>query len=128
MSAGPAPPNSGAGAPKTRGPQSICHDPARPLRSSNPPRRTRRRLCVRLLRHTRPQVQKAPPTTNPPRTPGVRNVEQAYANGGGTTTHQPAYGGSTQGNRGADGLRQGAATGLNDGMNSEHIGEEQRLV
>jgi hypothetical protein len=67
-------------------------------------------------------------TTNLLRTPGVRNVEQAYANGGGTTTYQPAYGGSTKGNRGANGLRQGAATGLNDSMNSEHIGEEQRLV
>jgi hypothetical protein len=75
-----------------------------------------------------PAPKDSPSTTNLLRTPGVRNVEQAYADDGGTTTYQPAYGGSTQGNGGANGLRQGAATGLNDSMNSEHIGEEQRLV
>lgn len=67
-------------------------------------------------------------TFNPLRTPGVKNVENAYANGGGTKTHMPAYGGSTQGSRGADGLRQGGGTGLKDGMNTDSIGEEQRPV
>jgi len=68
------------------------------------------------------------PSLNPFRTTGVQNVEKAYANGGATKTHQPAYGGSTQGSRGADGLRQGGGTGLKDGMDSEHVGEEQRPV
>jgi hypothetical protein len=66
--------------------------------------------------------------TNSLRAPDVQNVEHAYANRGGTTRHQPDYGSLTRGNRGSDGLRQGAAAGLNDGMDSEHTGEEQRPV
>ena len=75
-----------------------------------------------------PQPKGTPNSPNPFKTPGVKNVENAYANGGATTTHTPAYGGSTMGSKGADGLRAGGASGLKEGMNSEHIGEEQRPV
>lgn len=74
-----------------------------------------------------PAPKGSPQGINPLRTPGVQNVEKAYANGGATTTHQPAYGGgSIQGSRGANGLRLRGATGVKNGINSEHIGEEQR--
>ena len=85
--------------------------------------------CAYAFYTTRaPTAKGSENTFNPLRTQGVKNVENAYANGGGTKTHMPAYGGSTQGSRGADGLRQGGGTGLRDGMNTEHIGEEQRPV
>jgi len=128
MSAGPAPSNPGSGGPKSKAPK--------PRPTSQLARFGPQILlggvvigaAFAFFTTRAPAPQGAPQNSNPFRTPGVQNVEQAYANGGGTTTHQPAYGGSTQGSRGANGLRPGGATGLRDGMNSEHVGEEQRPV
>ena len=71
-----------------------------------------------------------PSAPNPLRTPGVRNIEQAYSNGGATSTHTPAYGGTQMGKRDHDGLKEGGAKGSSakEGMQTEGIGEEQRPV
>ena len=37
------------------------------------------------------------PAVNLLRTPGVKNIENAYSNAGATTTHTPAYGGTRMG-------------------------------
>jgi hypothetical protein len=128
MLAGPAPPNPGSRAPKSKGPK----PPANPQLARFGPQILLGGVAIgaayAFFATRAPAPQGSPQSINPLRTPGVQNIEKAYANGGGTTTHQPAYGGSTQGSRGANGLRQGSATGLKDGMNSEHIGEEQRPV
>ncbi len=60
------------------------------------------------------------------KTTGVQNVENAYANGGATTTHTKAYGGTVQGTKGKSGLREGAATDKSGGFEQEGMGEEQR--
>lgn len=126
MSAGPAPPNPGSGAPK------VAKQPATSQLARLGPQILLGGVAVgaayAFFATRAPAPQGSPRNTNPLRTPDVQNVEKAYANGGATTTRQPAYGGSTQGSRGAEGLRPGSATGLKDGTNSEHIGEEQRPV
>lgn len=70
------------------------------------------------------------PAGSPPsdlsKTPGVKNVENAYANGGATKTHTKAYGGTVQGTKGASGLREGAATDKPKGFDHEGLGEDQR--
>ena len=43
------------------------------------------------------QLMLGAPSVNPLRTPGVKNIEDAYSNGGATTTHTPAYGGTKLG-------------------------------
>jgi len=124
MSAGPAPANPGT--PKTKGPK--------PPVSSRLARFGPQLLLAGVAigaayAYSSTRAPKPPgtqPSFNPLRTPGVANVENAYANGGGTTTHQPAYGGSTQGSKGAEGLRQGGASGLSNGTKSPGLGEEQR--
>lgn len=71
-------------------------------------------------------------SANPLRTPGVRNIENAYANGGATRTHTPAYGGTTQGSKGTRdqgaALREGGASGsqLPKNFDTEGVGEDQR--
>lgn len=64
---------------------------------------------------------------NPLRTPGVQNIEKAYSNGGGTATHQPAYGGTKLGDN-SQHLREGGASGRKEGFKDDGIGEEQRPV
>lgn len=68
-----------------------------------------------------------PPGTPPDtfKTPGVRNVENAYANGGGTTTHTKGYGGTIQGTKGSK-PRENAGTDKPKGFEHDGIGEEQR--
>lgn len=66
------------------------------------------------------------PSSSPFKTPGVQNVENAYANGGGTTTHIKGYGGTIQGTKGAGPLRETGGTGKPQGFEHEGIGEEQR--
>jgi len=61
------------------------------------------------------------------KTPGVRNVENAYANGGGTTTHAKGYGGTVQGTKGKV-LRENSGTDKPKGFDHDGIGEEQRPV
>jgi hypothetical protein len=128
MSAGPAPPNPGSSAPKRKGPK----PPATSQLARLGPQILLGGVAIgaayAFFATRAPAPQGSSQGFNPLRTPGVKNVEKAYANGGGTTTYQPAYGGSTQGSKGADGLRPGGATGLKDGMGSEHIGELQRPV
>ena len=128
MSAGPAPPNPGAGASKIKGPKPPVPSQLARFGPSILLGGVAIGVAYAFFATRAPRPQGAPQSTNLLRTPGVANVENAYANGGGTTTHQPAYGGSTQGSKGADGLRQGGATGVKDGMDSEHIGEQQRPV
>lgn len=121
MSAGPAPPNPGMprkapGAPTGGG-------------------RFGRRLALggiavavvyALLPARAPQPAGTPSTTF--KTPGVRNVENAYANGGATTTHTKAYGGSIQGQKGEAGLRENSGTNKPAGFEHDGIGEEQRPI
>lgn len=128
MSAGPTPPNPGAGAPKSKGPK----PPATSQLARFGPQILLGGVAIgaayAFFATRAPAPQGSPQPINPLRTPGVVNIEKAYANGGATTTYQPAYGGSTQGSKGADGLRRGGASGVKDGMNDEHIGEQQRPV
>jgi len=75
-----------------------------------------------------PAKSPAPPGSPPSsfKTPGVANVENAYANGGGTTTHTKGYGGTVQGTKGSGPLRENVGTGKPKGFDHEGIGEEQR--
>ncbi|KAL6250757.1 hypothetical protein RBB50_003060 [Rhinocladiella similis] len=70
------------------------------------------------------------PTGTPPtevfKTPGVRNIEKAYQSGGATATHTKAYGGTIQGRRGDETMRDGAATGAPAGLAQDGIGNDQR--
>ena len=128
MSAGPAPPNPSAGAPKSKGPKL----PATSQLARFGPQILLGGVAIgaayAFFATRAPAPQGSPQPINPLRTPGIVNIEKAYANGGATTTYQPAYGGSPQGSKGADGLRRGGASGVKDGMNDEHIGEQQRPV
>ncbi|KAI1613923.1 hypothetical protein EDD37DRAFT_478258 [Exophiala viscosa] len=60
------------------------------------------------------------------KTPGVKNIEKAYQSGGATATHTKAYGGTVQGERGAETPREGGATGAPGGYNQEGVGFDQR--
>jgi hypothetical protein len=56
----------------------------------------------------------------------VRNVENAYQNGGATATHTKAYGGTIQGRKGDGPMRDQSGTDKPNGFQEEGIGEEQR--
>ncbi|KAK5460991.1 hypothetical protein LTS15_003054 [Exophiala xenobiotica] len=60
------------------------------------------------------------------KTPGVKNVEKAYQSGGATSTHTKAYGGTIQGRRGDETMREGASTGAPRGYDEPDIGYDQR--
>lgn len=119
MSAGPAPPNPGQ--PRMSGPRP-------PTLSRLGPRILLGGLAVGLVYGLWPAA--SPPAPGTPssgfKPPGVRNVENAYANGGGTTTHAKAYGGTVQGQKGAAGLREDGATNKRKGFEHDGIGDEQR--
>ncbi|RVX72328.1 hypothetical protein B0A52_04533 [Exophiala mesophila] len=121
MSAGPAPPNPGT--------------PRKAPGASSGGSHFGRRFALggiaaaivyALLPARAPQPLGTPSTTF--KTPGVRNVENAYANGGATTTHTKGYGGSIQGQKGAAGLREKSGTDKPAGFAHEGMGEEQRPV
>ncbi|KIW12359.1 hypothetical protein PV08_09636 [Exophiala spinifera] len=59
------------------------------------------------------------------KTPGVRNIERAYQNGGATSTHTKAYGGTIQG-RADETMRDNAGTSVPEGFAKEGIGHDQR--
>jgi hypothetical protein len=66
------------------------------------------------------------PVSNPFKTPGVKNIEEAYQSGGATSTHTKAYGGTPLGQK--DDLARGGqfGTGKERGFEEEYIGEAQR--
>jgi len=123
MSAGPSPPN-----------------PGQPRNNPNIPKPSAlRRLGPALAAgalaaglaytffSTRAPAPPGTPPPNPLRTPGVKNVEQAYQNAGATATHTKAYGGSVQGQKDSPVLREGGGTGKEKGFDShEGIGDSQR--
>jgi hypothetical protein len=57
-----------------------------------------------------PKPAGAPADTNLLRTPAVKNIEGAYQNGGATSTHTKAYGGTPLGVK-SDVMRDDAGTG-----------------
>jgi len=62
-------------------------------------------------------------------TPGVKNIEKAYTNGGATPTHTKAYGGTHQGDKSSVHIREGGATGTStkeSPFEKEGMGDEQR--
>jgi len=60
------------------------------------------------------------------KTPGVKNIERAYTNGGATPTHTKAYGGTIQG-KGIDGPpREISGTNQPAGFNRPGFGSDQR--
>jgi len=65
------------------------------------------------------------PTMNPLRTPGVKNIENAYKSGGATSTHTKAYGGTRQGER-DEVMKEGGATNNPQGLDQDKLGDEQR--
>ncbi|KIX97876.1 uncharacterized protein Z520_06654 [Fonsecaea multimorphosa CBS 102226] len=71
-----------------------------------------------------PGVPGAPVTTF--KTTSVQNVEKAYANGGATSTHTKAYGGTVQGQKQDGPMREGSATNNPKGYQQEGIGHDQR--
>lgn len=79
---------------------------------------------------TRAPGKPGAPSVNPLRTPGVKNIENAYSNAGATTTHTPAYGGTKMGDRGSVHLKEGSASGLRHGdgpgITDEAVGADQR--
>jgi len=75
---------------------------------------------------TRAPAPPGTPASNALRTQGVKNIEAAYSNGGGTSTYQPAYGGTKQGDKDMQSLREGGASGRKDGFKDEGLGDEQR--
>lgn len=127
MSTGPAPPNPGS-------PKTPLHRP-RPLlpRVAGPLLLGSLGLGVLYTYFaTRPPAPPGTAPADPLRTPGVRNIENAYTNGGATRSHTPAYGGTVQGTTGrriddAE-LRDGAGSGeqLKLGFRTEGVGEDQR--
>ncbi|OAL34444.1 hypothetical protein AYO20_06287 [Fonsecaea nubica] len=73
---------------------------------------------------TSPAVPGAPVTTF--KTTSVQNIEKAYANGGATSTHTKAYGGTVQGQKQDAPMREGSATSNPKGYQQEGIGGDQR--
>lgn len=120
MSAGPAPPNPGT--------------PRKPPGGSSSSNFGRRfalggiavAVVYALLPTRAPRPGGAP--SDAFKTPGVQNVEKAYANGGATTTHAKGYGGTVQGKKGEGDLRENAGTNKPKGFEHDGIGEEQRPV
>ncbi|OAP55063.1 hypothetical protein AYL99_10763 [Fonsecaea erecta] len=60
------------------------------------------------------------------KTPSVQNIEKAYANGGATSTHTKAYGGTIQGQKEDAPMREGSATSNPKGFQREGFGNDQR--
>ncbi|KEF63052.1 uncharacterized protein A1O9_01028 [Exophiala aquamarina CBS 119918] len=119
MSAGPAPPNPGA--------------PKKPLRAPSASSGFGRRLALggaavalvyALLPARSPKPAGAP--VDAFKTPGVKNIERAYTNGGATPTHTKAYGGTIQG-KGTDGTpRESSGTNQAAGFDRPGFGSDQR--
>lgn len=68
------------------------------------------------------------PGAKPFSTSGVKNIESAYTNAGATSTHTKAYGGTQQGDKKDENLKEGGGTGHPKGFEQDNIGEEQRPV
>lgn len=116
---GPAPPNPGA--------------PQKPLGARSAAAGFGRRfalggiavaLVYSLLPARSPKVPGSPVDTL--KTPGVKNIENAYTNGGATPTHTKAYGGTIQGRKSDASLREGHGTNKSNGFNEPNIGSDQR--
>ncbi|KAL2418099.1 hypothetical protein ABEF95_000329 [Exophiala dermatitidis] len=64
--------------------------------------------------------------SNPFKTQGVQNVENAYENAGATATHTKAYGGTVQGKKESGSYRETVGTDKPKGYSQEGIGYDQR--
>ena len=105
----------------------------RPTSAGRPPVRLGPRillgaLALGLVYAMFPARPPKPPGSPPSdfKTPGVQNVENAYANGGATATHTKGYGGTIQGTKGSGPMRENAATDKPPGFDHDGIGEQQR--
>ena len=119
MSAGPAPPNPG--------------HPKKPIGAKSAGAGFGRRVALgglaaalvySLLPARSPKPAGSPVDTF--KTPGVRNIENAYSNGGATPTHTKGYGGSIQGQKSGGTLRENHGTNRPNGFNDPDIGADQR--